>query len=137
MWWKKKKKPEFQIGFMVIRSWKSNFNVKAPNLLKDRIKGGKKTLQFDMIANHNQRKKNKKKNQAFWKNPNQESRKSTSHNSVNFLTKILAKPKLFLGGYLFIGENKCPNAYLALTTVEIGRREKKWRRRIMKEKKIG
>ena len=105
MWWKKNpnSKPKFQIGFMAIRSWKSNFNVKAPDLLKDRIKRGKKntSILYDCRSQPKI-----KKNQAFWKNPNQEYRKSTSHNSINFLTKILAKPKLFLGGYLFIGENQ-------------------------------
>ena len=53
--------PQYNIiGFMAIRTWKSNFNVKAPNPIKDRIKRGKKILQFDMITDQNQKSKKTK-----------------------------------------------------------------------------
>ena len=54
-----------------------------------------------MITNHNQR---SKKTKLFEKTKIKNL--EDSHHTILqfFLTKILAKPKLFLGGYLFIGE---------------------------------
>ena len=55
-----------------------------------------------MITDHNQRSKKTKLFEKKTKIKNLED----SHYTILqfFLTKILVKPKLFLGGYLFIGE---------------------------------
>ena len=86
-----------------------------------------------MITDHNQK---KKKTKLFEKIPNQESGRPTSHNStIFFLTKILGNQNFSFVGIFLQVKNRCPNAYLALTIVEIERRKKKWREEEKRRKK--
>ena len=49
--------------------------------------------------------------------------------------KFIAKPKLFLNGYLLTGEKEMPKCLSTVTIVEMGRREKKWRKKKKNENK--
>ena len=134
-----KKKPKFQtqipfysnrqlpqfniIGFMAIRSWKSNFNVKAQTLQKIELKEGKK--HFNLVWLPPITTKHPKK-PSFLKKPKSRIWKTHITQFCKFFDKNFNKTKTFPWWYLFIGKKQMSKC-LSRIDHSGNMKEKKWR----------